>query len=163
MHGDSAGGNLALVAALRNPGVFEAVLLVYPFLDPEQRFDSYRTAADGFEPAEAAWYWQQYAASPADLEHPDLAPLRSKVLDTLPATLVLTSEHDPLRDEGEHLVHLLAESGVEVLGSRVLGQLHGFWRHPDVFPVATPVQWQVAAFAHMVLQREPAVRGGHTS
>src|SRR5690606_38023210 len=35
-HGDSAGANLALVAALRNPGVFEATVLICPFLDPGQ-------------------------------------------------------------------------------------------------------------------------------
>ena len=32
--GDSAGGNLALVAALRNPNVLAATVLVYPFVDP---------------------------------------------------------------------------------------------------------------------------------
>ncbi|WP_246086816.1 alpha/beta hydrolase fold domain-containing protein [Nocardioides humi] len=99
-HGDSAGGNLALVTALRHPGRFAGLALVYPFLDPTASYDSYRTAADGFDPAEAAWYWQQYAATPADLEHPDLAPLRSDALGTLPPTLVATAEHDPLRDEG---------------------------------------------------------------
>src|SRR5215208_4489558 len=55
-HGDSAGGNLALVAALRNPGRFAAVALLYPFLDPRAGFDSYRTATDGFDAREAAWY-----------------------------------------------------------------------------------------------------------
>ena len=158
VHGDSAGGNLALVAALRNPGAFEGVLLVYPFLDPTQAFASYDTAADGFDRAEAAWYWKQYAATAADLTDPDLAPLRSDALGTLPPTLVLTSEHDPVRDEGEHLVHLLAEAGVEVVGTRVLGQVHGFWRHPDVFPVAEPVLRQQASFVAMLIEREPAVR-----
>ncbi|WP_435742454.1 alpha/beta hydrolase [Nocardioides sp. SYSU DS0663] len=146
VHGDSAGGNLALVAALRHPGVFRAVALVYPFLDPTASFESYRTHADGFDPREGAWYWQQYAATPADLEHPDLAPLRSERLATLPPTLVLTAEHDPLRDEGEHLAHRLVEEGVEVVASRSLGQLHGFWRHPAAFPASEPVQWQVAGF-----------------
>ncbi|NYG56522.1 alpha/beta fold hydrolase [Nocardioides perillae] len=145
-HGDSAGGNLALVAALRHPGRFRAVVLVYPFLDPEQGFASYRTAADGFDPAEAAWYWQQYAASSADLTHPDLAPLRSDRLGTLPPTLVVTAEHDPLRDEGEHLAGLLAEAGVEVTATRYLGQVHGFFRHHDAFTAAEPLTRQVAAY-----------------
>ena len=42
VHGDSAGGNLALVAALRHPGRFAALALIYPFLDPTAAFDSYR-------------------------------------------------------------------------------------------------------------------------
>ena len=144
-HGDSAGGNLALVAALRHPGRFAAVALVYPFLDPTAGFPSYRTAADGFDPREAAWYWEQYA-DPADRTNPDLAPLLSDRLGTLPPTLVLTAEHDPLRDEGEDLARRLAEEGVAVVGTRYLGQVHGFWRHPDVFDAAEPAVRQVAGF-----------------
>jgi acetyl esterase len=146
VHGDSAGGNLALVAALRNPGRFRAVVLIYPFLDPQAGFDSYHTAADGFGLQEAAWYWQQYAGSPDDLQHPDLAPLLSDRLGSLPPTLVVTGEHDPLRDEGEHLVTVLAEAGVEVVGTRYLGQVHGFWRHHEVFDAAEPLTRQVAGF-----------------
>lgn len=149
VHGDSAGGNLALVAALRHPGRFAAVALVYPFLDPTASFDSYRTAADGFDPREAAWYWQQYAASPADLTHPDLAPLLSGRLATLPPTLVVTAEHDPLRDEGEELARRLAEAGVDVVATRYLGQIHGFWRHVRDFTAAEPLIRQVAGFLRL--------------
>jgi acetyl esterase len=145
VHGDSAGGNLALVAALRNPGRFAAVALIYPFLDPTAVFDSYRTAADGFDAADAAWYWQQYA-DPVDLANPDVAPLLSDRLGTLPPTLVVTAEHDPLRDEGEELVRRLAEERVRVVGTRYLGQIHGFWRHPELFDAAEPLTRQVAAF-----------------
>ncbi|MDH2414019.1 alpha/beta hydrolase [Nocardioides sp. CER19] len=145
VHGDSAGGNLALVAALRHPGVFDAVALVYPFLDPSQAFDSHDTAADGFDRAEAAWYWEQYAASPADYTNPDLAPLLSDRLHTLPPTLVVTAEHDPLRDEGEELARRLDAAGVEVTATRYLGQTHGFWRH-DAFTSADRLLRQVSGF-----------------
>jgi len=144
-HGDSAGGNLALVDALRHPGRYAAVALIYPFLDPGAGFASYRTHADGFDPREAAWYWEQYA-TPEDHADPDLAPLLSDRLGTLPPTLVVTAEHDPLRDEGEELARRLADAGVEVVANRYLGQLHGFWRHPQVFPSAEPLTRQVAAF-----------------
>ncbi len=146
VHGDSAGGNLALVAALRHPGRFAGAALIYPFLDPTASFDSYETAPDGFDPQEAAWYWQQYASSPEDLTDPDLAPLRSDRLSTLPPTLVVTAEHDPLRDEGEHLALLVAEAGVEVTATRYLGQVHGFWRHTSVFPAAEALLGQESAF-----------------
>lgn len=148
-HGDSAGANLALVAALRHPGRFTAVALIYPFLDPTASFESYETAADGFDPREAAWYWQQYAATDADLTDPDLAPLLSPRLGTLPPTLLVTAEHDPLRDEGEHLARLLAEAGVEVTATRYLGQVHGFWRHDAVFTSAEPLMRQVAGFLRL--------------
>lgn len=145
-HGDSAGGNLALVAALRHPGRFRALVLIYPFLDPTAGFDSYRSRADGFDPREAAWYWEQYAASPTDLEDPDLAPLRSDRLGTLPPTLVITAEHDPLCDEGEELARRAAALGVEVTATRYLGQVHGLWRHPQVFTAAEPLMRQAAGF-----------------
>ncbi|HWI42330.1 MAG TPA: alpha/beta hydrolase [Nocardioides sp.] len=153
-HGDSAGANLALVAALRQPDRFTGLALIYPFLDPTASFDSYRTAPQGFDPAEAAWFWQQYAATPADLDDPDLAPLRSDRLALLPPTLVLTAEHDPLRDEGEHLAVLLAEAGVEVVATRYLGQLHGFWRHPEAFDAAEPALLQVASWLRMQAGRQ---------
>lgn len=146
VHGDSAGANLALVAALRHPGRFGAVVLIYPFLDPRAGFDSYRTTADGFDPREAAWYWEQYAASPADLDDPDLAPLLSDRLATLPPTLVVTAERDALCGEGEHLAGLLADAGVAVTATRYLGQLHGFWRHTAVFPAAEALLRQTAGF-----------------
>jgi acetyl esterase len=146
VHGDSAGGNLALVAALRNPGRFAAVALTYPFLDPQAGFASYAEDGVGFDAAEAAWYWEQYAAGPEDLRDPDLAPLLSDALATLPPTLVVTAEHDPLRDEGEELARRLAELGVTVTATRYLGQVHGFWRHVEVFDAAEPLTRQVAGF-----------------
>ena len=146
IHGDSAGANLALVAALRNPGRFAAVVLTYPFLDPEAAGASYQMEGVGFDPAEAAWYWRKYAANDADLTHPDLAPLRSEQLGTLPPTLVVTAEFDLLRDEGELLAARLAELGVAVVATRYLGQLHGFLRHPGVFDAADALTGQIAGF-----------------
>lgn len=150
-HGDSAGANLALVAALRRPDRFAAVVLIYPFLDPTAGFASYAGtnaggAGNGFDPRAAAWFWEQYAAGPDDLLHPDLAPLLSDRLPTLPPTLVVTAEHDPLRDEGEHLAGLLATHGVEVVATRYLGQVHGFWRHTRVFPAADALMRQAGSF-----------------
>lgn len=145
-HGDSAGANLALVAALRNPGFFAVVALVYPFLDPRGAFPSWRQAEEtGFDPTEAHWYWEQYARGEADFDDPDLAPLLSDRLHTLPPTFVATAEHDPLRDEGEELARLLAEGGVETVGIRCLGQVHGFWRH-DQFTASEPLVRQVAGY-----------------
>lgn len=146
LHGDSAGGNLALVAALRNPGAFSAVALVYPFLDPRAGFASYDVGADsGFDASEARWYWEQYARDESDLDHPDLAPLLSDRLHTLPPTFVASAEHDPLRDEGEELARRVAEAGVVTVGIRCLGQTHGFYRHPQ-FTASEPLVRQVAGF-----------------
>jgi acetyl esterase len=146
VHGDSAGGNLALVTALRHPGRFRAVVLIYPFLDPEAAGASYGIGAEsGFDPREARWYWEQYAATEYDLTHPDLAPLLSDRLGHLPPTLVVTAEHDPLRDEGEVLAARIAEAGGQVSGVRYLGQVHGFWRHA-AFPASEELMRHTCAF-----------------
>lgn len=146
-HGDSAGANLALVAALRHPGLFDALALIYPFLDPTAGFASHATETEGFDPREVAWYWTAYAdGDPGRYADPDLAPLLSDRLASLPPTIVTTAEHDPLRDEGEHLAALIAQSGVEVVAARYLGQVHGFWRHDQVFSAAEPLMLQVASF-----------------
>lgn len=145
-HGDSAGANLALVAALRHPGRFRATALIYPFLDPTAGSASYREEADAFDVEDALWYWEQYAATPDDRTDPDMAPLLSPDLATLPPTLVVTAEHDPCRDDGERLVTLLAEAGVEVTGTRYLGLVHGFWRHPKAFDQAEPLMRQASGF-----------------
>jgi acetyl esterase/lipase len=165
LHGDSAGANLSLGAALRHPGRFAALGLVYPFLDPTCSSPSYAEPEHGgFEPEEAAWYWRQYA-DPADHDHPDVAPLRSPRLGSLPPTMVVTAEHDPLRDEGEELARRAAEAGVEVVASRQLGQVHGFWRRLSDFTAAEPVLCQVAAFfrLHHGDASPAALAGGDTS
>jgi acetyl esterase len=149
--GDSAGGNLALVAALRNPNLFAATVLVYPFLDPRQRFESYRREAGGLGEVEAAWYWQQYAGAPADLDHPDLAPLESGALDSLPPTLVVAAEHDPLVDEDVELARRLGAEGVDVTLSTYPGMIHGFWRHPEQFEAAEESLAEIADFLRKTL------------
>lgn len=148
--GDSAGGNLALVAALRNPNVFAATVLVYPFLDPSQRFDSYRREAGGLGVEESAWYWRQYA-DPEDHADPDLAPLDSPLLDTLPPTLVIAAEHDPLVDEDVELARLLTAAGVRATLSTYPGMIHGFWRHPEQFDAAERSLQEIADFLRGVL------------
>lgn len=144
--GDSAGANLALVAALRNPDAFAATVLVYPFIDPRQRFESYRREAGGLGAAESAWYWEQYAATPDDLTHPDLTPLDSDALHTLPPTLVVAAEHDPLVDEDVELARRVRAAGVRTTLTTYPGMVHGFWRHPEQFDAAEESLAEIAEF-----------------
>jgi acetyl esterase len=146
--GDSAGANLALVAALRNPGALTALVLVYPFVDPHGRFDSYRREAAGFGAEEADWYWQQYAARPEDRDDPDLAPIDSPRLGTVPPTLVIAAEHDPLVDEDVELARRIGAAGATVALSTYDGMVHGFWRNPAVFDAAEDAMAEVVDFVH---------------
>ncbi len=147
VHGDSAGGNLALVAALRHPGTVPCGRAALPVPRPDRRASTPTgPRADGFDPREAAWYWQQYAASPADLTHPDLAPLRSDRLATLPPTLVVTAEHDPLRDEGEHLAAAARRGRRRGRRRRATSARCTASGGTPAFPAAEPLTRQVAAF-----------------
>lgn len=144
--GDSAGGNLALVAALHHPGALAASVLVYPFVDPDLAGASYAAADGGLTRAEAAWYWHQYARSDDDLRDPDLAPHRSARLGTLPPTLVQVAEHDVLADEDLELGRRLAAAGASVEVTTYAGMIHGFWRHPELFDAAEASLAEIAGF-----------------
>lgn len=152
--GDSAGGNLALVAALRNPGLFTACVLVYPFLDPRGRYASPAGENGGLTSAEGRWYWDQYAADPADLQHPDLAPLGSDRLGTVPPTLIVAAEHDLLRGEDVELARRIEDAGGSVELSTYPGMIHGFWRHPALFDAAEESLAEIAGF----LRRRTSIR-----
>ena len=144
--GDSAGGNLALVAALRNPGLFSATVLVYPFLDPDVSRSTYDPVDGGLTRAEAQWYWEQYGG-PAD--DPDLAPLlsrRRRFTRILEPVLVIAAEHDPLIEENHRLERRLRSVGVDVQLSTYPGMVHGFWRHPALFDAAEESLAEIADF-----------------
>ncbi|NUS45395.1 MAG: alpha/beta hydrolase [Mycobacteriaceae bacterium] len=129
--GDSAGGNLATVAAQASrdrTGPRPAFqLLMYPMLDPACATPSYRDNADGYftTAAHLRWFWDQYLSSPADRTDPRANPLRAD-LAALPPALVITAEHDPLRDEGETYARRLRAAGVPARTHRAPAMFHGF-------------------------------------
>jgi acetyl esterase len=143
--GDSAGGQLSLVAALRNPRFFDSLGLVYPVVAPPSRFASYDTVFGGLMPGEMDWYWDRYVPDVDMRRLPDLNPLDAD-LSSLPPALVLTAEHDPLVDEGEALAGALARAGVPVVATRHLGMIHGFFRDPWLFASSSHAVAQIAAF-----------------
>jgi acetyl esterase len=144
--GDSAGGNLALVAALRNPDLLAACVLVYPFVDSAMAGASYAAEDGGLTRGEAAWYWAQYARDAQDLADPDLTPLRSDRLGTLPVTLVQIAEHDVLVDEDAELARRIAAAGATVEVTTYPGMIHGFWRHPELFDASEVALAETARF-----------------
>src|SRR3984885_11360395 len=117
--GDSAGGNLAAVTALRvrdegGPRLL-GQLLIYPVTDYyEPGTPSMIENAEGYGLGRAGmiWFWNHYLATAADGAHPHASPLRAARLDDLPPALVVTAEFDPLRDEGEYYADRLRQAGV---------------------------------------------------
>jgi acetyl esterase len=144
--GDSAGGQLALVACLRRP-VFSASVLVYPCIDPSGSYPSYRSETGGLTGAEMDWYWDAYAPAASRSDSRELFPLAAGAdLSGLPATMVITAEHDPLRDEGEALAAAIAAAGVPSVSVRYLGMIHGFFGDPELFDASNVAVSQVSAW-----------------
>jgi acetyl esterase len=148
--GDSAGGNLAAVVALgardRGGPAIAFQLLVYPALDAAGDTGSWREHADGFYLTAAGmrWYWDHYLGG-ADGAAPDASPLRAAFLGGLPPALVVTADHDVLRDEGEAYAARLREAGVAADVRRVEGVVHGFFRWRAVTGAADAALQEAAA------------------
>ena len=140
--GDSAGGNLATVAALmardREGPTIALQLLIYPVTDHDFTTESYMdSTVDGFlVPAHMRWFWDQYVPDLEQRDHPYAAPLRAADLRRLPPAHVLTAECDPLRDEGQRYATRLREADVEVTLQHCPGTFHGFFGNVDGFPLA---------------------------
>jgi acetyl esterase len=130
--GESAGGNLAAVVALRardagGPAIaFQ--LLVYPQVDFADESASQREYGDGhFLTTESmAWFANHYLPPPIDRRQPWVSP-RYANLAALPPAFVLTAECDPLRDQGEAYARQLREAGVAVTLKRYDGMFHPFF------------------------------------
>lgn len=141
--GDSAGGNLAAVLALRIRDASDAPdlagqYLMYPVIDlPDPaRYPSYISNGRdyGLSLEAMAWYWHLYAGSAAAT--PDTIPMLAGDFSGLAPALIQTAEYDVLRDEGEAYAARLAGAGVPVSLARHQGMIHGFLSLSGLVPAA---------------------------
>jgi acetyl esterase len=137
--GDSAGGNLAIgVGRLARDGGPEIsqLVLAYPVADADFERPSYNAPENQLllDRRGMEWFWDNYLPDPASRMDPDASPVRDPDLAGVPPTVILTAEHDPLRDEGEELAERLADAGVEVELRRFDGQMHGFLTMVNILP-----------------------------
>jgi acetyl esterase len=131
--GDSAGGNLAAVSALRaleNGGPPIALqVLITPVVDCDLERRSYREY-DGDEfilsRRDMECFWDWYAPDPGMRKNPHASPLRAASLTGLPPAYVVTAEHDPLRDEGFAYADRLRAARVPTEHRHYGSQIHGF-------------------------------------
>jgi acetyl esterase len=148
--GDSAGGNLAAVTALRARDLGGPPLrhqaLIYPATSCAFDTASYRDNAEGyFLTAEAMhWFWGHYLGDMARASEPYACPARASDLSGLPPATIVTAEYDPLRDEAEIYGRALAAAGVEVTVRRYDGMIHGFVSMADLFEDGRAAQLLVA-------------------
>lgn len=130
--GDSAGGNLAAVAALalRDAGgpPLAMQMLIYPATDLAAEHPSHFKFAEGYllTRANVQWFRANYLASAAQVDDWRASPLRAHDLSRLPAAYILTAGFDPLVDEGKAYADRLVAAGVTVTYECFEGMIHGF-------------------------------------
>jgi acetyl esterase len=129
--GDSAGANLAAVAArkARDLGMsLRSQLLLYPVTSARCDTRSYGEYREGFglTAADMRWFWSQYLGEAGEVDNPDASPLHATDLTGVAAADVITAEHDVLRDEGEAYASRLVAAGVPTVRLRALGMPHAF-------------------------------------
>jgi cation diffusion facilitator CzcD-associated flavoprotein CzcO/acetyl esterase/lipase len=127
--GWSAGGNLAAVACrlARDAGgpQIAGQVLVNPVTDWDLSRGSGVENAAGYllTGALMQWFWDHYADPPERMD-PIASPLRAKDLSGLPPALIVTSEFDPLRDQGAAYADALAAAGVASRHLPCRGHIH---------------------------------------
>jgi acetyl esterase len=148
--GDSAGGNLAAVCALRardegGPALTLQVL-VYPVCDLVSNTESYVSNGTGnfLEAEQMRWFFDCYTAGGTiDRAQWQISPLRARGVSGVAPAVVITAEYDPLRDEGEAYVERLRAAGVAVEHRRYEGMIHGFFGCPGAFDASREAMDQV--------------------
>ncbi|WP_242910177.1 alpha/beta hydrolase [Actinomadura terrae] len=146
--GESAGGNLAAVAALKardlgGPAIALQVLVSPVLGHPDDGRASYADFSEGFFLSKSSmdWFFTTYPSDARDLDDPYLLPLRADDLSGVARALILEAECDVLRDEGEEYARRLEEAGVQAELVRYDGMIHAFFG-----PLATELS--VAKDAH---------------
>ena len=134
--GNSAGGNLAAAVSLRlrnegkplpskqiliNPVTYWRHDEASPFKSVEENGYDYGLTAKKMQE-----YMEMYEPDEVKRQNPYIAPLMTEDFSNQPDTLVISSEFDPLRDEGEVYGYMLLEAGNQVEIMRAKDTIHNF-------------------------------------
>lgn len=162
--GDSAGGNLAAVTAIkaleRGGPPIAYQLLIYPVVDSTKTYPSFNENSHGYflTAEEMKWFHEQYIDETIDPYDAHLSPLHSKQLADLPLTYIVTAHYDPLRDEGEAYAEKISEAGGTVSVKRYDRMIHGFISMTGVVPEAYSAVEELGEELRRVLYEESVVK-----
>jgi len=154
--GDSAGGNLAIIVTQQLEIPISYIVLLFPVTDNSMTTNSYvehehnsylpRKAMEMFYNSYVDRYYsydqiilftilyeQLYldvieSLSSRIQNQKIISPINytNEQLSHFPPTLIITSENDVLRDEGEQFAHNLMKSEIDVVCVRFIGTIHDF-------------------------------------
>ncbi len=155
--GDSAGGNLSAVTALkaRDMGgpALAAQIMYYPAVDltgaPYASVDKF---ADGYGASteSRAGFNEAYVGQQKDLHNPYISPLYAQDLEGLPPALILTAGFDPLTDATKSYEEKLRSAGIKVVSHEYPDIIHGFMS-VALFPQRRDGLERTAQFLHELL------------
>jgi acetyl esterase len=158
--GDSAGGTLAALACLRLREEDAAALpdlqaLLYANADLAGTCPSMREKAQGWglDVDRIRFFNSQWVPDQARWADPGISPLYAPDLIGLPPALIITAEHDPLRDESEAYGGRLRDAGVRVTLRREPGLIHSFMTLDEVSPACAAAIDRIAADLRTHLSR----------
>ncbi|HKH63938.1 MAG TPA: alpha/beta hydrolase [Solirubrobacterales bacterium] len=155
--GDSAGANLAAVAALtaREEGgpVPAMQLLIYPVTETGRELASRQSLGEGFllTRGDMAYYEDRYLPPGTDRSDPRVAILQAEDLRGLPPAYVAVAGFDPLHDEGVAYAERLREAGVPVALYEHPGLVHTFVNLTAICPSARAAMLQACGALRMGL------------
>jgi epsilon-lactone hydrolase len=155
--GDSAGGGLALGAALVSPGTADCAsrlagcILLSPWLDLTADRSAVPELVRRDVVLSPAWLdaCAQTYAPPADRAQPMVSPLHAS-LGGLPPLLIQCGTDDLLAPDAENLAVRAAAAGVDVTCSRWPGMWHDFALQPDITAAGGRALAQAARFVARV-------------
>jgi len=134
--GDSSGGHLALLVALRlreQARPCGGLLLACPNTDLRLSSRSIEEVGQGWglDARSLRWAVAQWLPPGVASEDPVVSPVLAD-LTGLPPTVLITADHDPLRDEGDALAERLRAAEVPVVHRCEPGMVHGFIQNLDL-------------------------------
>ena len=130
--GDSAGGNLAIIASIELRDILSMAVPIYPVVTFGMHSDSKVTHANApiLKSVAMDWFSVRYFRGFNDYLHKLANPLvrSNEELSKVPYTHVITAEIDPLVDEGIEYVKRLREAGAhKVSYANYNDTVHGFF------------------------------------
>ena len=154
--GDSAGGLLATVVCLmcRDRGMNQPIaqVLIYPNTDLTADTASWHEL-DALYPGASRENFlalvAMYVPALDQREQPYVSPLRAPNLSGLAPALIITTELDAQRDEGEAYAQRLRDAGCLVTHTRYPGVLHGFFQMGGVIASGKVALAEVAEFLRL--------------
>ncbi len=152
--GDSAGGTLAIAAALHAraghaPPVAMQVLFYPSTHISSTDYESYRQYGEGHLLTQQAVekFREFYLPQPADWSRPESSPLLAEDLSGMPPTLLIAAGFDPLRDEGEAYARKLRQHGTPVTYRLEPQLLHAFLNLYNIERACSPYAEAVLQYA----------------